>query len=275
MGRKRSIYPKRLRQTYTNMNHRCYNSNDKRYKYYGRKGIVVCDEWIKDKNTFYNWALSNGYTSELTIDRKDSNGNYEPDNCRWITLKEQANNRTNNIFIEHDGEIKTVYQWSQETGISPGAVKNRFKKGKDILEDYYHIEININGEIKTLIELSKESDISYDTLLQRYRAGCKPEDLLNPVIEDTKHIKINGEIHTVTEWAMISGLTRNIILNRISYGWKNEDLLKPKMKNGKKKYIKINGESHTADEWCKIYDICLMTFYRRMKNGYEWKELIS
>lgn len=72
---------------------RCYNINSKDYKYYGGCGIKMCDEWKKNYLSFYNWAINNGYKEELTIDRINVNGNYEPSNCRWVTWKEQANNK--------------------------------------------------------------------------------------------------------------------------------------------------------------------------------------
>jgi hypothetical protein len=75
---------------------RCYNKHWKNHKNYGGRGISVCEEWRNNFQAFYDWAMSNGYSDELTIDRIDVDGNYEPSNCRWITLAEQQKNRTNN-----------------------------------------------------------------------------------------------------------------------------------------------------------------------------------
>ena len=82
----------RLFATYSNMKSRCNNKSHKAYKYYGGKGVKVCDEW-QDPQAFFDWAIASGYSETLTIDREDSNGDYSPDNCRWVGIEAQAQNR--------------------------------------------------------------------------------------------------------------------------------------------------------------------------------------
>ena len=95
------------------MINRCENPNHHSFEHYGKRNITVCEEW-HDWETFKNWALHNGYSEDLSIDRINTYGNYEPDNCRWATAIEQANNTTRNIIIPYDNRTQTLAQWCRE-----------------------------------------------------------------------------------------------------------------------------------------------------------------
>jgi hypothetical protein len=118
----------RLYETFVNMKTRCYNSNNSRYKLYGGRGIKICDEWLKDFNTFYEWAIDHGYNDTLTIDRIDPDGDYEPSNCRWVTWQTQQNNRRNNHRISFNGQNHTLAEWSRITGINYGTLVARISR---------------------------------------------------------------------------------------------------------------------------------------------------
>jgi len=103
---------------------RCKNPNDKRYKYYGGRGITVCDEW-HDAEKFIGWAVLNGWEKGLTLDRIDNNGNYKPDNCRWVTRKVQSRNMRSNHLIAFNGKTQTIAEWAEEIGINGSTLYNR------------------------------------------------------------------------------------------------------------------------------------------------------
>ncbi len=119
----------RIYNCWSNMKRRCYNPNNCMYERYGARGVKVCDEWRTNFQNFYQWSLSNGYADNLTIDRIDTNGNYEPSNCRWITNLEQANNKSTNCFIEYKGQTLTLAQWSRELNIGYDFLKHRIRNG--------------------------------------------------------------------------------------------------------------------------------------------------
>ena len=116
-------YRSRLWRTWENMKQRCYNKND---KHYGGRGIAVCDEWLNDFMAFYDWAMKNGYDDTLTIDRIDNNGNYEPNNCRWATVKQQNKNRRSNINFTYNGETHCLMDWCKILELNYNTVYNRF-----------------------------------------------------------------------------------------------------------------------------------------------------
>lgn len=124
------IHP--LYDCWRNMKRRCYQVNAEYYKNYGGRGIIVCDEWKNDYIPFLNWALNNGYKEGLTIDRINNDGNYEPNNCRWITQQNQLFNRRKTKFYSYKGMNKTLTQWADFYNMSRTTLAKRFKKYKDI-----------------------------------------------------------------------------------------------------------------------------------------------
>lgn len=122
----------RLYRIWGNMKHRCYGKSDaEKYQYYGGRGITVCDEW-HDFINFRKWALKSGYNDSLTLDRIDNDGNYSPDNCRWVPVKRQCMNRRSNHFITENGKTLSVLQWANLLGVSHSTIISRLKKGGSI-----------------------------------------------------------------------------------------------------------------------------------------------
>lgn len=110
---------RRLYRVLQDMKSRCYNPKNRNYKNYGNKGIRICKEWLNDYLAFEKWALKNGYDEnaprgQCTIDRIDNNGNYCPENCRWVDMKTQHRNTTRNIFLTANGETLTLMEWSKK-----------------------------------------------------------------------------------------------------------------------------------------------------------------
>lgn len=109
---------------------RCTIPSCRNYKYYGAKGITVCDEWMNDFVVFYNWSLANGWRKGLSIDRfPDKKGNYFPSNCRWATRPEQDNNKTDNHLLTIDGVTDTVSNFSRMSGIATRTIFSRLDRG--------------------------------------------------------------------------------------------------------------------------------------------------
>jgi hypothetical protein len=115
------------------MRSRCNNPKNKEYHRYGGRGIKVCNEWLNDFMVFQNWAMVNGYDvsaprGQCTLDRIDNDGNYCPENCRWTTAKEQANNTRRTRFIEFNGETHSVSEWGRRLGINQSTLNMRLNK---------------------------------------------------------------------------------------------------------------------------------------------------
>lgn len=119
----------RLSSIYHTMKTRCNNPNCNAYKYYGARGISLCPEWHNDFMNFYNWAIANGYADDLTIDRIDVNGNYCPENCRWVTPYEQGRNTRKNRWVTINGETHILNDWAKILGINRKTLSDRLDKG--------------------------------------------------------------------------------------------------------------------------------------------------
>ena len=173
----------RIRRIWNNMKHRCYNQNDSCYHIYGARGITVCDEWLKSYRPFYDWAMANGYSDDLSIDRIDNNKGYSPDNCRWATAKQQAMNTSRNRLLTYNGQTKTLGEWAEESGVYYSKLRNRLEYGHP-LEEAMNAEslrpigrysvrqiVSYNGETKTVEEWCKETGLHKSTVFRNLKTN--------------------------------------------------------------------------------------------------------
>lgn len=165
---------------------RCYYPTTNGYQRYGGRGIKICDEWINNPQNFYDWAIDNGYENGLTLDRIDVNGNYEPNNCRWVTKEEQDNNRRTNRKITYKNITKTLSQWAREYNINIVTLSDRLKTGMTIDEALNkpinkcggYLLYTLNGETKLLSDWCKIYNINYQTAWRKAKKGYSIKKIL-------------------------------------------------------------------------------------------------
>lgn len=172
----------RLHSIWRSIQGRCYNPKNKSFHFYGGRGIKVCNEWLLDFMSFYNWSINNGYQENLTIDRIDSNKNYCPENCRWVDRTQQANNTRRNRLIEHNGEIKTLSEWSKILDFNYSTVQTRMKKGysfEQAIDKNFEKKKNFKSESnRDIANKCKEYGVSYKLVSQRIKSGWDLEKAL-------------------------------------------------------------------------------------------------
>lgn len=197
---KHSLSKHPLYSVYMDMKRRCYVKNSKAYPDYGARGIIVCEEWLNNIKSFYDWGLENGWQKGLELDRRDNNGNYEPSNCRFITRAVGNTNTRRNINVTAFGETKTATEWSRDRRckVASRTVLDRIKNGKWDSENAITALPNARktefsrsistvrlitawGESKSQIEWSedKRCKVGYSGLKIRLKKGWTPEKAIS------------------------------------------------------------------------------------------------
>lgn len=137
---------KRLYKIWDSMKERCLNKNNKDYVRYGLRNIEICTEWLQNFVSFYNWAIANGYQDNLTIDRIDNNGNYEPNNCRWVEQKTQQRNKRSNKLITYNNETHCISEWAEIKNIPRKCLEYRIRNW-DNLDKIFNRPVTKNNKI--------------------------------------------------------------------------------------------------------------------------------
>lgn len=130
----------RLYKIWCNMRSRCLSEKNKNFKNYGGRSITVCDEWKNDFKAFYNWAMNNCYQDNLTIDRADVNGNYDPSNCLWIPKEKQNRNQRTNHNITYYGETHCLTEWAEILGIKRSVLSSRINTYGWSIEQAFNVK---------------------------------------------------------------------------------------------------------------------------------------
>lgn len=177
----------RVYKIWKDMIQRCTNKNNKNYEDYGGRGIKVCDEWLDFLN-FYEWATINGYEDGLTLDRINTDNSYCPENCRWVDMFVQANNKRTTVMIEAAGITRSLHNWARIVGINPMTLYNR-------------------------IELGFSPEEALFTPVGCDRNMC------------SKLIEFNKELHTIDVWSKILGINKATLKYRLKNGWSVERAL--------------------------------------------------
>ncbi len=173
--------------TWRNMLLRCYKKDNIAYRHYGGRGISVCHEWRNAFREFERWALANGYSPLLSLDRRNNDGNYEPSNCRWVTKKQQARNTRRNAYLTAFGETKTVAEWTEDPRCSVNG-KTLYVRIKNGITDETALKaplslnvISAFGVTKAIKEWANDArcTVTYKVLWQRLNNGVAPEEAIS------------------------------------------------------------------------------------------------
>lgn len=184
----------RLYKCWLRMRNRCYREENENYAYYGGRGIKVCDEWKDSYETFAKWATENGYNDTLTIDRIDCDGNYSPDNCRWITQKEQTRNTRGNTNVYIDGKGFTMHKFT-------------------LSELCEILKVNYPLSVKRIYQYLKKRKAVEDGIISNTEQLIRER---KPILMCDKDGNIINEYNSITDAAQSNGISVSAVGNNLS-----------------------------------------------------------
>jgi len=179
----------RLHNIWSGMKARCYIKGNPAYKNYGGRGIKVDKLWKKHFLYFYDWALANGYRDDLTIERINNDGNYEPSNCIWVSREKQAHNTRQNVNITHNGETRCLEEWSRIYGVSSKVIKFRMEGGLD----FETAVTKKTWRRKEALHVTKEKVDQLYNELGEYKLVAKALGTSRATVSRIKNNKLKGE----------------------------------------------------------------------------------
>lgn len=211
---------------------RCHNEKCKAYKHYGGRGIKMCDEWFNSFERFYE-DMGPRPNENLTVDRKDNNGNYCKENCQWVNMKVQQNNRRNNRVIEFNGKSQTLQEWSDELQIGKSTLRVRLDKYKWSIEKTLTTPVDqerlitFNGKTQTLAEWSRELKIKVTTLIGRLDVQkLSVEEAFTTPVNNGKMITYQGKTQNLASWSKELDINLDTLSYRLKVGKPLEEVFR-------------------------------------------------
>lgn len=212
---------------------RCYNASGDDFHLYQGKGIKVCDRWLESFENFYA-DMGKRPSDHHSIERKDSNKDYEPSNCYWATPTEQARNTSRNVRLEYRGRSQTLRAWQDELGFDYYGVKSRIYAGWSVAKAFETpvakssagTLIEFDGQALTVSGWARTLGVNVTTLLYRLKSGWPLEKALTSSVQPVERlITINGETMSVKRWCETLGRKVGTVRVRLSAGWETERAL--------------------------------------------------
>lgn len=280
-GKVRSEY-----STWRTMFARCENPNCASFPRYGgrkERPIRVCERW---QESFENFIADMGEKPEpkrkYSIERRDNDGDYCPENCYWATALEQNRNRSNNFKITHNGVTKILLDWANELGVAPGVLAGRIKRGwsleKALSSDRHNEKpMTMNGETMSITKWCQRYGVSIQVVSGRLKQGWSFIDALTKSKYAGKRAMfatMDGETKSIRDWAIQYNVPLQRVRLRVKMGWSISDALKLPVganNNGPKKNrlapVTINGETKRVSEWAKINGLSISCVTTRIAMG--------